>query len=165
MEESTTYIDIEPNTKRQEAIDALFGDNIAKGVQEEVEKIMKYGMRNTKRHILRLGLHKSILERSIFWRAWSEAGGSREIFEVRALAYCKFVELALGRSYKLTQLEEVAKPNWGPIYRPDGGKRMAKPFLMIELRRQARRFQRWLEKNYGFKGYCAMLAAVEDLEF
>ncbi len=142
----------------------LFGPMMERKVQEEVEKLMSYATIDSKKNIKRLDiLNTRKLANSLKFHAWMESGGDVQVFEAQVEWYAKFVELALGKKSPLTFIESVSKKNWGPLYRRDGGKRMARPFYMIEMLRQVRRFEYWMQKRYETKGLRIISSAFADI--
>jgi hypothetical protein len=124
-----------------------------------------YGEQDSKGNLKRLhAIDSGRLYRSLYWKAWTTAGGDKVIAEACYNHYGKFVELAVGRGEKYVGLEEVTRRKWKPLYRRDGGKRMGKPFVGIEMRKQARKFAGFLERYFQWQGYHTIQSAVEGLD-
>lgn len=132
-------------------------------VRARIARFIWYGKKESDANINRLdAIQTGELKRSIFWRTWNDSGGDRQVFEAKYLYYEKFVELALGKNHKYVQIPAIQIKNWGPIQRPDRKPRRAKPFVTTEMRKQARRFERYVLRHLSFVGEAYMIFAAGD---
>jgi len=128
-------------------------------VLQWIDKFTELGWRDSVANLSRQKAKQTgALIRSIKWRTWADAGGDRQVWQVRYLYYAKFVELALGRKMPFIGLPpSIPNRQWGPIQMPDGRPRRAKPSIPTEMRKHAVKFTRMLENSYSLSGI-AMLA-------
>lgn len=135
-----------------------------KRVRSRIARFIWYGKKESVANIERLkAIQSRKLLRSIYWQTWNDSGGDRQVFQASYLYYEKFVELALGRNHKYVQIPGIPRKMWNPIPRPDGKPRRAKPFVTSEMRKQARRFERYVLRHMSFVGEGFMIfAAGED---
>lgn len=126
-----------------------------------IDKFTEFGWRDSVGNVSRQKARQTgALLRSIKWRTWADAGGDRQVWQVRYNYYAKFVELALGRNMPFRQLPpDIPQPRWQPIPMPDR-KRKAKPSIPTEMRRQSAKFVTMLEEKYSFAGIAMMAYAL-----
>lgn len=126
-----------------------------------IDKFVEFGWRDSVGNVQRLEAIKTKqLLRSIKWRTWADAGGNRQVWQVRYNYYAKFVELALGRGDPFKQLPPaIDQRKWPAIQMPDR-KRKAKPSIPTELRKQGRKFVTMLEDKYSYHGIAMMVYAL-----
>ena len=100
------------------------------------------------------------LLRSITWMTWSEANGDVQVFHAHYLYYEKFLELALGKGDRFTQLPpDIPGARWMPITVP-GKTRKARPSIPTEMRRNASKFITFVQDSMSFTGIAMMVYAV-----
>ena len=133
-------------------------------VTKWIEKFPQIGKENALENIDRQKAIKTgALRRDMFWKTWAISGGDAQVFEARFRYYAKFVELAVGRGNKFTQLPpNIPGPKWQPISMPDGRRRRAKPHVATEMRTQARKFSTMLRRHFSFVGLTYMAYAMGD---
>lgn len=113
-----------------------------------------FGEKDSKSNLRRLhARYSGRLYRTLYWKAFTVAGGDKVIVEALYQHYGKFVELAVGRGEKYVGVESIGRKKWRPLYRLDGGKRLAKPFVTPEFRKRIRRFQSYMEREFAFQGF------------
>ena len=123
-----------------------------------------FGERDSKGNLKRLhAIYTGMLMRSLYWHAWTNGGGDKVVVEALYQHYGKFVELAVGKGEKYVGVESIGRKKWRPLYRLDGGKRMAKPFVTAEFRQQIKRFQRFMEREFAFQGFNIIQQSVENV--
>ena len=132
-------------------------------VRARIARFIWYGKKHSDANIERLEAIKSgELKRSIYWQTWTASGGDMQVFQAKYLYYEKFVELALGKNHKYVKIPAIQVKEWGPIERPDHKIRKAKPFVTTEMRKQARRFERYVLRHLSFVGEGYMIFAASD---
>ncbi len=122
-------------------------------VIRKIEEFIKHAQEDTLGNIDRLKIGKSqSLRRSIFWHTWNTSGGDLQVFEARYNYYGKFVELALGRGNPYNgPVPAFTRRKWQPIPVPTRTKK-GKPFVVAEMRKQARRFEAFGLRYLNFVG-------------
>lgn len=100
------------------------------------------------------------LYRSIFWKVFNEAGGDMWKVEFFFKHYATFVETGTGAGVKWSPLPELRSLH---SIRRNGTRRVAKPFLMSEIRLHARMTLQKLAEHVGYVGGIKLLRSVSDI--
>lgn len=99
------------------------------------------------------------LERSIFWKVYNESGGDMAKVTFFFNHYAVFVETGTGAGVKWSPLPELTELIG--IKRPNT-KRVAKPFLMSEIRLHARMTLEKLAEHYSYLGGVTIMNMVHS---
>ena len=100
------------------------------------------------------------LKRSLVWKTWAASGGDAQIFSARYLYYAKYVELALGKGDPYNgPVPDIPQPRWQPIAVPTRS-RKARPHVVTEMRKQAKKFAMMASKHFSFVGTVFMVYAM-----
>lgn len=100
------------------------------------------------------------LYRSIFWKVYNEAGGDMGKVDFFFKHYATFVETGTGSGVKWSPLPEIRKLQ---AIKRKGTKRVAKPFLMSEIRLHAKMTLQKLAEHVGYAGGISILRSVRDI--
>lgn len=102
------------------------------------------------------------LYRSIYWQVQNNAGGNQTAVRFYFLNYARYLEMGVGWGVKYSRIPAItAELGLRPIPR-DGGRRMAKPFLMSEIRLHTRMVLEKLAAKYAFEGGMYILSTLAD---
>lgn len=97
------------------------------------------------------------LYRSIFWKVYNEAGGDMMKVTFFFKHYAVFVETGTGAGVKWSPLPELVELS---TLKRSNTKRVAKPFLMSEIRLHARITLEQLAENFAYTGGLYILSSV-----
>lgn len=100
------------------------------------------------------------LYRSIFWKVFNEAGGDMWKVEFFFKHYATFVETGTGAGVKWSPLPELRKLQ---TIKRKGTRRVAKPFLMSEIRMHAKMTLQKLAEHVGYAGGIKILRSVAEI--
>ena len=103
------------------------------------------------------------LERSIHADIHNNANGDEALIQFYYMNYAQYVEMAVGKGMKYMTIPQLTtgKP-LRPIPRPDGKPRMAKPFMMSEIRLHARMLMDRLARQYAYTGSVVIMQSVAN---
>lgn len=100
------------------------------------------------------------LYRSIFFKVYNEAGGDMGKVAFFFKHYATFVETGTGAGVKWSPLPEIRKLQ---VLRRKGTKRVAKPFLMSEIRLHAKITLQKMAEHVGYAGGIRILRSVAEV--
>lgn len=98
------------------------------------------------------------LFRSMFWRVYGAAGGNMQVVSFFFLNYATFVETGTGADVRFSPLEALTKLE---TLSREGTSRVAKPFLMSEIRIHTRMLMERLAREYAYFGEIIIMRAFE----
>lgn len=124
----------------------------------ETLQIGIYNPRNQRKN----GTNRSTnaLYRSIFWKIYNEAGGDMGKVAFFFKHYAVFVETGTGAGVKWSPLPELRKLQ---TIKRKGTKRVAKPFLMSEIRFHAKVTLQKLAEHVGYAGGVSIMRSVAEV--
>lgn len=99
------------------------------------------------------------LYRSIFWRVYNSAGGDSAKISFFYQHYAAFVETGTGRGVRYSPLPELTKLQ--ALSRP-GTTRVAKPFLLSEIRLHTRMLLDRLVARFAYMGGMYIVRSLAD---
>lgn len=99
------------------------------------------------------------LYRSIFWRVYNSAGGDSAKITFFYQHYATFVETGTGRGVRYSALEQLTKLE--ALSRP-GTRRVAKPFILSEIRLHTRMLLDRLMQMYAYTGGIYIVRSLSD---
>ena len=104
--------------------------------------------------------YSGMLKRSLAWKTWATSGGDEQVFRAQYIYYAKYVELALGKHNPYNgPVPPIANKQWQAITVPTRT-RKAKPHVVTEMRRQAKRFMSYASDEFQFTGLVSMIYAM-----
>lgn len=114
----------------------------------------------TRMHINRVahGNYTGELYRSIFWQVHKMAAGNKGKIEFFYQYYGRFVELGVGKGFKMVNVPPMRNMDVIPI---PGRGRVAKPFMTSEIRYHARWLAERLEDVFGVEAGVAIMQNLE----
>lgn len=101
---------------------------------------------------------RGALYRSIFWKVYNEAGGDMAKVTFFFNHYAVFVETGTGAGVKWSPLPELIKLS--TLKRPNT-RRVAKPFLMSEIRLHARMTLEQMAEHFAYTGGMFIVNSVK----
>lgn len=100
------------------------------------------------------------LYRSIFWKVYNEAGGDMGKVSFFFKHYAVFVETGTGAGVKWSPLPELRKLQ---VLKRKGTRRVAKPFLMSEIRFHAKVTLNKLAEHVAYAGGIRIMRSVAEV--
>lgn len=99
------------------------------------------------------------LYRSIFWRVYNAANGDSAVISFYFKHYATFVETGTGNGVRYTPLERLTELK---AISKAGTTRVAKPFLLSEIRLHARMMLERLAQKYAYTGGMYIVRSLSD---
>lgn len=126
-----------------------------------INNFVRIARSNTIGNVDRLEIYDTgRLKRSLFWQTFATHNGDEQVFRAQYIYYAKYVELAVGWHNRYNgPVPTIPGKQWPPIPVPTR-KMKGRPFVVTEMRRQAKKFMSYASNNFQFAGLVTMIYSM-----